>query len=104
MAMFPKPRRGSDAAARRARRQRLAKHRKLTNLQVLERDSFVCQHCGAAAVHAHHVFGRAGSVEHEFEQPESRLSLDAECHRKFHHAAEISKEELIADLKRALAK
>lgn len=102
--MFPKPRPGSSTRERRARKKRLDEHRKKVNLQVLKRDSFVCQHCGAAAVHAHHVFGRAGSVEHEFEQPESRLSLDADCHRKFHHTAEISKEELIADLKRALTR
>ncbi len=104
MALFPKPAKGSGTAGRRARKKRLDEYRKKVNLQVLERDGYICAHCGAAAVHAHHVFGRAGSVEHEFEQPESRLSLDADCHRKFHHTAEISKEELEKDLERALTK
>ena len=104
MALFPKPRKGSSKSARRARKQRLDKHRKKVNLQVLERDSFVCQHCGAAAVHAHHVAGRSGNIDSVLESADMRLSLCDQCHDTFHARATISKEELIEDLKRALTK
>lgn len=106
MVLFPKPAKGSGAAARRARKKKLDVHRKKVNLQVLERDGHVCRRagCGAPAVHAHHVFSRSGNIDSWMEKSESRLSLCADCHRKFHHTAEISKEELIIDLKRALTR
>lgn len=106
MALFPKPAKGSGTAARRARKRKLDEHRKKVNLRVLERDGYICQRegCGAPSGPTHHVFGRSGNIESWVEKSESRLSLCHSCHRKFHHTAEISKEELIADLKRALTK
>lgn len=99
---FPKPKKGSGKAARRARKKKLDKHRDLTNRQVLERDGYVCQHCGASAIHGHHVMGRGNSPEHEFESCEKRLSLCNECHYNHHHIGEITRIELIRDLERVL--
>lgn len=108
MALFPKPGRGSGTRERRARKQRLVKHRQKVNLQVLERDSYKCKRegCGNPAIHGHHVFGRGGSPEHDFEQPEKRLSLCNDCHYSVHHGAhgDITRADLILDLERVLAK
>ena len=104
--LFPKPQKGSGAAARRARRQKLKKHRDKVKLGVLERDSYICQHegCGAPSGPPHHIYGRGSNPDHPYEQVDAMLSLCPDCHRKFHHTAEISKEELMADLKRALTR
>jgi len=102
--VYPKPKKGSGTAARRARKRKLKEHRDLVNAHVLERDSYRCKHkgCSAPAVHGHHVFGRGGSPEHKFEQPESRLSLCNDCHYDVHHIGNITREDLIKDLKRVL--
>jgi len=106
MALFPKPKKGSGTAARRARKKKLDKFRVFVNKVVLERDSYKCQRegCGAPAVHAHHVYGRGNSREHEFEQPKSRLSLCEKHHREHHHIGGITRADLIKDLERALTK
>lgn len=100
--MFPKPTRGSGSRARRARKKKLNEHRKKVNLQVLERDGCLCQHCFALGVHAHHLYGRGNSPEHEFESCEKRLSLCDPCHDAVHHRGTITREDLIKDLERAL--
>lgn len=101
--MFPKPTKGSGTAGRRARKKKLEEHGKKVNLQVLERDSYICQHCGDPANHAHHLMGRGNSPEHAFEQPELRLSLCDSCHDAFHARGTISREDLIKDLERCVA-
>lgn len=112
--MFPKPKKGSGTAARRARKRRLDKHRDIVNDQVCERDGKRCQCscppsgetrggiCGQYTDHAHHVFGRAGNPDHSFEQAESRLCLCNDCHYNHHHVGDISREDLIRDLERVL--
>lgn len=100
--MFPKPAKGSGAVARRARKRRLNAHRKKVNEIVLSRDSHICVHCGAPANHAHHLMGRGNSPEHEFEQPEKRLSLCPICHDAVHARGTLTREELVKDLERVL--
>lgn len=106
--LFPKPKKGSGTAARRARKQRLNKHRKKVNLQALERDGYKCQRegCGAPAGPTHHVFGRGNSPEHPNEQVNTRISLCPDCHYSVHHGAhgDITRADLIKDLERVLAK
>lgn len=108
--MFPKPKKGSGKAARRRRKEKLAAHRDRVNECVCERDANKCQYsnnegkvCGQYSDHAHHVYGRANSPEHKFEQAESRLLLCNDCHYNHHHIGDISRDDLLKDLKRVLA-
>lgn len=98
MAMFPKPKKGSGTAARRARKKKLDEYRRLVDRFCLEADGYVCQICGVQACHAHHCFGRGRDVDNWREQPDSRLSNCNSCHDKFHARGTISKEEMIAAL------
>ena len=103
--MFPKPRRGSAAAARRARRQRLKKHRDRVKLEVLERDGYTCQHegCEAPSGPPHHIYGRGNSPDHPYEQADAILSLCPDCHHDVTHIGNITRDDIIKDLERVLS-
>lgn len=100
--MFPKPKKGSGTAARRARKKKLDEHRKKVNREVLERDSYICAHCGNPGTHGHHVFGRGRSIDDWREAVSSRLTLCPICHDAVHHRGTITREELVEDLERVL--
>lgn len=104
--MFPKPLKGSAKKAKRKRKRELDNFRRQVNIQVLEMDQFTCQHqhCGKPACHAHHVWGRGGEIDSWREQPESRISLCNDCHYAVHHGGELTRDDIIEDLSRAIEK
>lgn len=82
-----KPPKGSHRAAKQKRKVELERWRISVNEWVLGADGYACQICGGVACHAHHVYGRGNSPDHEYEQPDARLSVCHTCHIAIHNAS-----------------
>lgn len=101
--MFPKPLSGKKERARRKRA--LQKYRKKVHFWVLRSDKNLCRHClERAGEQTHHCYRKGVSPEDHREHPDSILTLCFKCHNAHESEGTISKEELIEDLKRAVAK